>query len=224
MNKGFTIELVGAGIALLIILILSFTFIRLRRGKTHKAGRSGDTGNAGAVESVEATKPEYAVLAFFIQPEPLGNLPGTGLPEVLIRLAGRSMAHHIAAHSADPASESDSDGNTDTEANRLAFWSAIEAKLTGEIDASGARGQQRELSYLETMELSASPGGHAARISYENKKYTVLIGSAAPVALASAPFSPELKVFVEQNRHNDSTLVLVMDGIAYAAISLNKIA
>ena len=102
--------------------------------------------------------------------------------------------------------------------NLNALWRAIEEKFAENISDAASKE-----TILEAMELSQSPEGYAARISYQNKKYTILVGNAAPVALASAPFSAEIARLVTENRHNDSTLVLVIDGIAYAAISLNQI-
>ena len=237
MNEGLSVEIVGAGIALLIIFAITFFFLSLKRRRARRAGQSGDTNapKSGSVNR-ELPTPTYAALAFLLQPEPLGNIPGTGLPAETIALAGRSIAHHISLLGCESSiegaqvegalEESARGNNAPTENAKVnhfllhkSLWSAIEAKFAENL--SGLASQEK---VLDAMELTQSSEGYAARISYENKKYTILIGSAAPVALASAPFSSEIATLVTENRHNDSTLVLVIDGIAYAAISLNELA
>jgi len=172
---------------------------------------------------------EFAVSGFLLQPEPLGNIPGTGLPEALIVSAGRAMAYHVLALL------SHNNHSTESEAIDsvlIAIWSVIEEKFASATlpqDSEKPAEQSTDSSsalnnlgpVLDLIELTASAEGYAARIAYANRKYTVLIGGAAPVALASAPFSTEMREFVAANIGSDSTQVLVIDGIAYAAIALS---
>ena len=229
-NGSLNAPVIG-GAALLALTFVALIVVAIRRRRARKSGEAGLSSNNSADTAKNADvqptpKPEYVALAFLLQPEPLGNIPGTGLPADLIALAGRSISYHVAALG-EVSMESDESASL----LHVALWRAIESKFAAELcthsnaePASDAE-PASELQHLvlNAIELSSSTEGYAARISYQNKKYTVLIGSAAPVALASAPFSAELSEFAESNRHNDSTLVLVIDGIAYAAISLNEI-
>ncbi len=222
MSKNLSIELVGAGIALLIIFALTALIIalskkrRARRAakKANFVSEGSSSTNKGEIssESVSApsvtnatkatevqiqteSEPEksWSVSGFLLQTEPLGNIPGTGAERELIVASALALARAAELRS-----------------STKSMWGTIVHRYQQEF---------ADPKHLELIGLEESAEGFAARVSFSNKKYTVLLGEAGPVALASAPFSPELRVLLSENESNQN-YVLVIDGIAYSAISL----
>ena len=206
MNKNFTIELVGAAIALLAISLITWFLISLsKRRRTRKLARQ--VGNAttlpdnpsqnptatGSLPVAQAPAEKWEATDFLLQTDPLGNVPGTGAERELIVASALALARHIEKAS-----------------THAPLWSVISARYQQEFPSPQA---------LELVGLEESAEGYAARVSYHQKKYTILLGEAKPVALASAPFSAQLKEFLARN-DDKKVYVLVIDGIAYSALAL----
>jgi len=213
LNKSITIEIAGAVVALVIISLITWLFLalskrrRIRRAASTTSESPSEQATANSLDSTglatessillqKGPEQKWEVADFLLQTEPLGAIPGTGAERELIVASALALTRYI-----------------ESAKTQETMWPAVLTRYQQEFATP---------EVLELIGLEESAEGYAARISYHQKKYTILLGEAEPVALASAPFSVELRDFLARNS-GKQVYVLVIDGIAYSAIALELI-
>ena len=192
-----------------------FAFLRRKKVRSSRRAAQGVREEVGAPEVVApATSWHHTLSSIALVRDPLGNTPGTHLEREFLLSILQSLALSISSQ------ESSEEFGS---ANPASPFHA----LIGEIAAKAAS-EDLTLSHLEVVGLSFDEAmGYAARISAHSKKYTVLLGAHAAVGRASTPFHADISTFIaehsstaeEESENSKSlSLVLAVDGIAYAAL------
>ena len=233
MSKGISIEIIGAGIALVVIGTIAALIIALngrrKRRKLAKSDSAKDASGArdqrGADQAGVNDSEPHQDNSKKSGGECSSNESDSAPVESTIAPVENAPTKHVVDFllQTDPLGDLPGTGAE----RELIVASAIAlASHAGWHEI--AQRYQREFAEPTSLELigaEESVEGFAARISYLQKKYTILLGKAEPVALASAPFSAELKEFVARNVSNggNEIYVLVIDGIAYSAVSVEAV-
>ena len=145
---------------------------------------------------------------FYLETHPLGQTPATDLERQLLMNVLIALCGAISLH------ENESQEITS------AFFA-----LSNELHVKASE-YECNVEKLEVIALAFDVShGYAARVSANSRKYTVLLGESSSVARASTPFNSDLQSFLKELESIEvkaSTYVLAIDGIAYAALSLQS--
>ena len=181
-----------------------FSFLR------RKKKGSGATGNSAnlATPAIPVQQWHHTISHFYLETHPLGQTPATDLERQLLMNVLISLCGAISLH--------------ENEAQEItsAFFA-----LSNELRVKAAE-YECGVEKLEVIALTFDAShGYAARVSANSRKYTVLLGESSAVARASTPFNSDLQSFLKELESIEvktSTYVLAIDGIAYAALSLQS--